>query len=249
MVLIMRLYLIALQFLTIIPVPFSFPYEERDLGRSMAFFPLVGLFLGALLVGADFIMTPWLHRPVADLLLITLLSAVTGALHLDGLADVCDGLAARGSRERFLTVMKDSHIGAVGVVGLILALLLKYQALLQIPLDNKREVLLFFPFVARFSQVQMAVGAKKARADGLGSAFIGGAGIRQFVIAGVITLAGAWLLLGVRGICCCLALYLFTWGLKWWFHWKSGGITGDIIGCVSELNEILSLLVVQAFWR
>jgi adenosylcobinamide-GDP ribazoletransferase len=214
----------------------------------MVFFPLVGLFLGALLVGVDFILTPWLHRPVTDLLLITLLSAVTGALHLDGLADVCDGLAARGCRERFLTVMKDSRVGAVGVVGLILALLLKYQALLQIPLEYKREVLLFFPFVARFSQVQMTVGAKKARADGLGSAFIGTAGIWQFVVAGAITLAGAWILLGLWGIYCCLALYLFTWGLKWWFHWKYGGITGDIIGCVSELNEILSLLVMQAFW-
>jgi adenosylcobinamide-GDP ribazoletransferase len=239
----MRLFLIALQFLTIIPVPFPLRCEERDLGRSMAFFPLVGLFLGALLVGTDFILTPRLPRPVTDLLLITLLSAMTGALHLDGLADVCDGLAARGNRERFLAVMKDSRIGAVGVVGLVLALLLKYEALLHIPLDFKREALIFSPLVARFSQVQMTVGAKKARGDGLGSAFIGTAGMWQFVSAGVITLAGAWLLLGLRGIYCCLALYLCTWGLKWWFHRKLGGITGDIIGCVSELNEILALLV------
>lgn len=239
----MRLFLIALQFLTIIPVPFPLRCEERDLGRSMAFFPLVGVFLGALLVGADYILTLRLPRPVADLLLITLLSAVTGALHLDGLADVCDGLAARGSRERFMEVMKDSRIGAVGVVGLILALLLKYQALLHIPLDYKREALLFFPMVARFSQVQITAGAKGARRDGLGSAFIGTAGTWQFVSAGVITLAGAWLLLGLRGIYCCLALYIFTWGLKWWFHRKLGGINGDIIGCASELNEILSLLI------
>jgi adenosylcobinamide-GDP ribazoletransferase len=213
----------------------------------MAFFPLAGLFLGALLVGADFILTLRLPRPVVDLLLITLLSAMTGALHLDGLADVCDGIAARGSRERFLEVMKDSRIGAVGVVGLVLALLLKYQALLHVPLDFKREALLFFPLIARFSQVQMTVGAKEARGDGLGSAFIGTAGMWQFVSAGVITLAGAWLLFDLPGIYCCLALYLFTWGLKWWFHLKLGGITGDIIGCVSELNEILFLLMVLAF--
>ena len=242
----MRLFLIALQFLTIIPVPFPLRCEERDLGRSMAFFPLAGLFLGALLVGADFVLTLRLPRPVVDLLLITLLSAVTGGLHLDGLADVCDGVAARGSRERFLTVMKDSRIGAVGVVGLVLALLLKYEALLHIPLEFKREALLFFPLVARFSQVQMTLGAERARVDGLGSAFIGTAGMWQFVSAGIITLAGAWLLLGLRGIYCCLALYLCTWGLKWWFHRKLGGITGDIIGCVSELNEILALLVLLA---
>jgi len=219
----MRLLLIAIQFLTIIPVPFPLRCEERDLGRSMAFFPLAGLFLGALLVGADFVLTLRLPRPVADLLLITLLSVVTGALHLDGLADVCDGLTARGGRERFLVVMKDSRIGAVGVVGLVLALLLKFEALLHIPLDCKREALLFFPLVARFSQVQITLGAERARVDGLGSAFIGTAGMWQFVSAGVITLAGAWLLLGLRGIYCCVALYLCTWVLKWWFHRKLGG--------------------------
>src|SRR6266571_817631 len=80
----MRLYLIALQFLTIIPLPFAVRCEERDLGRSMALFPLVGLFLGFLLVGVNYILTPWLPRPVVDLLLIVVLSAVTGALHLDG---------------------------------------------------------------------------------------------------------------------------------------------------------------------
>jgi adenosylcobinamide-GDP ribazoletransferase len=244
----MRLYLIALQFLTIIPIPFSVSWEERDLGRSMAAFPLVGLTLGALLAAADYILTPWLPRPVSDLLLIAILSAVTGCLHLDGLADVCDGLGARGGRERFLAVMKDSRIGAVGVVGLSLGLLLKYQALLHIPLQQKREMLLFFPLAARFSQVQMTVWAKQARDDGLGSAFIKGAGAWQFLFAGATTIVCAWLLLGTRGIYCILSLYLFTWGLKWCFQRRVGGISGDIIGCTSELNEILCLLILLALF-
>jgi len=243
---IMRLYFIALQFLTIIPLPFSIRWEERDLGRSMAVFPLVGLTLGAFLAGTDFIVTPWLPRPVCDLLLITLLSAVTGAIHLDGLADVCDGLAARGSRERFLAVMKDSSIGAVGVVGLMLGLLLKYQALLHIPLEQKREALLFFPLAARFSQVQMTVWAKRARADGLGAAFINGAGLWQFIFAGATTIICALLFFGMRGLYCLITLYLFTWGFKWWFQGRLAGITGDLIGCASELNEIICLLVMLA---
>ena len=242
----MRLYFIALQFLTIIPLPFSLRWEERDLGRSMALFPLVGLTLGGVLAGIDYILAPWLPRPVCDLLLIAILSVVTGCLHLDGLADVCDGLAARGTRERFLAVMKDPRTGAVGVVGLILALLLKYQALLHIPLQYKRQALLFFPLVARFSQVQMTVWAKQARTDGLGSAFIAGAGGWQLIIAGATTLGLALLLLGARGLYCIIPLYFFTWGLKWWFHKKLGGITGDIIGCTSELNEIIFLVIILA---
>ena len=243
----MRLYLIALQFLTIIPLPFSVRCEERDLGRSMAFFPLVGLTLGGLLVGTDFILGRVFPWQVADLLLIVLLTAVTGALHLDGLADVFDGLAARGGRERFLAVMKDSRTGAVGVVALALGLLLKYEALLLVPPELKREALLFFPTVARFAQVQMTVGSRRARQDGLGSVFVGGAGGLQFALAGIFTMAVAVALLGVKGLYAVLVLYSATWGMKSWFHRRLGGVTGDVIGCVSELNEIGCLLILLAF--
>lgn len=242
----MRLFLIAFQFLTIVPLPFTVRCEEEDLGRSMTFFPLVGLAIGALLAGADSLLAPFLPRGVADLMLVVLLSVVTGALHLDGLSDVCDGLAARGSRERFLDVMKDSRVGAVGAVALVLALGLKYQALLVVPIQYKREVLLFFPLVARFAQVQMTVGAKRARADGLGCAFIGGAGVTQFVLSYAFTLAAAYWLLGLNGIYCLLFLYPLTWGIKSWSHEKLGGITGDVIGCASELNEIFCLLFLLA---
>lgn len=245
----MRLYFITLQFLTIIPLPFSVRCEEKDLGRSMALFPLAGLTIGALLAGLDYLFPLAFPRPVTDLLLITALAAVTGGLHLDGLADVCDGLAARGSRERFLAVMKDSHVGAVGAVGLVLGLLLKYQALLYIPLEYKRQALLFFPLVARFSQVQMTVGSARARADGLGSAFIGGAGVMQLAVAFLLTVGAAYALLGVKGIICSVLLCLFTWGLRAWSHRRLGGITGDVIGCANELNEILCLLVILGMHR
>lgn len=242
----MRLYIIALQFLTIIPLPVSVRCEEEDLGRSMALFPLVGLTLGLFLAGIDYVLALALPRSVTDLLLVTVLALVTGALHLDGLADVCDGLAARGGRERFLLVMKDSRTGAVGVVGLVLGILLKYQALLNIPLEYKREALLFFPLIARFSQVLLTVGAKKARQDGLGSTFIGGAGLPQLTIAFVVSLVAGYLLLGIWGVYCTMAVCLATWILRLWFHKRLGGITGDVIGCVNELNEILCLLALLA---
>lgn len=245
----MRLFLVAFQFLTIIPLPFAVRCEEEDLGRSMAYFPLVGLALGALLAGADFLLAPLLPRQVADLVLVSLLAVVTGGLHLDGLSDVCDGLAARGSRERFLAVMKDSRVGAVGAIGLVLGLALKYQAILALPDGHKREALIFFPLAARFAQVQMTVGAKRARADGLGSAFVGGAGALQLAIAAAMTAVAAFLLLGTAGLFCAALLYLATWGIRAWSHRRLGGITGDVIGCASELNEILCLLTLLALLR
>jgi len=245
----MRLYVIALQFLTIIPLPFKLSCEREDLGRSLALFPLAGLTIGLLLAGADRLMAPWLARPLEDALLITLLAAVTGILHLDGLADVCDGIAARGGRERFLEVMKDSHIGAAGAAGLVLGLLLKWQALVAVPAEIKWQALLLFPTLARFTQVQGIVFARNARQDGLGSAFICGAGSMQLATAGSITLAAAWLPMGIRGLTLLAAALVFTWLLKAWFHRRLGGVTGDVIGCTNELNEILSLVLISALPR
>lgn len=242
----MRLYFIAIQFLTIIPLPFSVKCDEKDLGRSMSFFPLAGLTLGGVLVGIDYLLSAFLPRQICDLLLVATLAIITGGLHLDGLADVCDGLAARGGKERFLAVLKDSRTGAVGAVGLILALLLKYEALLNIPADLKRHALFCFPMLARFAQVQMAVGASRAKNDGLGSSFIQGAGWRQLLFAVVTGIAFAAILLGIRGVWLFTAAYLFTWILKAWFHRRLGGITGDIIGFANELNEILCLLMIVA---
>jgi len=242
----MRLYIIALQFLTIIPLPFSVRWEEKDLGRALSFFPLAGLTLGALLVGADYLLSQVFPRGVTDLLLVALLAVVTGILHLDGLADVCDGLAARGGRERFLAVMKDSHTGVAGAVGLTLALLLKYQALLHIPQDLKRAALFCFPLLARFALVQLTVGSRAARSDGLGSAFTGGAGWVQMLIATATTLLFSLLLLGIKGLWLFVACYLLTWLLKAWFHRRLGGVTGDIMGFGAELNEILCLLMIVA---
>lgn len=242
----MRLYLIALQFLTIIPLPFDTRCEKEDLGRSTAVFPLAGLTIGALLVALNWLVAPWLARPLCDALLITALAAVTGALHLDGLADVCDGLAARGGRERFLEVMKDSHVGAVGAVGLVLGLLLKWQALLAVPLEHKWQALLLFPVLARFGQVQTIVYARNARQDGLGSVMTVGAGTLQLLLAWGLALVAAWLLLGTMGLVVLFVVMVFTWLLKAWFQRRLGGITGDVIGCINELNEILVLIVISA---
>jgi adenosylcobinamide-GDP ribazoletransferase len=242
----MRLYIIAMQFLTIIPLPFELEWRKDDLGRSLALFPLAGLTIGALLAGLNWLIAPWLSRPLTDALLITALAAMTGALHLDGLADVCDGIAARGSRERFLAVMKDSNVGAIGAVGLVLGLLLKWQALVAVPAELKWQTLLLFPVMARFCQVQTIVGARNARQDGLGSAIMAGAGVGRLLVAGAVTLAIAWLLLGLNGVILLAGAMLAAWLIRAWFNRKIGGITGDVIGCINELVEILALIMISA---
>lgn len=241
----MRLFLIAFQFLTIIPLPFRFSCEKEDPGRSTAFFPLTGLAIGGVLAGCNWLLSPWLARPLCDALLITLLALITGALHLDGLADVCDGLAARGGRERFLAVMKDSQVGAVGAVGLVLGLLLKWQALVAVPTELKWQALLLSPALARFGQVLTMTGARHARQDGLGAAIAQGTGAVTLLAASATTAAAGFYLLGLKGILPLAAVCLLTFAGRMFFQRKLGGLTGDTIGCISELNEILALVVIS----
>jgi adenosylcobinamide-GDP ribazoletransferase len=245
----MRLYLIAMQFLTIIPLPFDTRCQKEDLGRSTACFPLAGLTVGSLLVGLNWLIGPWLNRPLTAALLITALAAVTGALHLDGLADVCDGLAARGSRERFLAVMKDSNVGAVGAVGLVLGLLLKWQALLAVPAGITWQALLLFPTLGRFGQVLAMAGAKHARQDGLGASFIQGMAARHLLVALCITVAACLLLLPVRGMLALITVFAVSLVIRGYFRNRLGGLTGDIIGCSCELAEILALIVLSAQYQ
>jgi len=239
----MRLFLIAFQFLTIIPLPLNLRCEKEDLGRSTAFFPVVGLAIGSLLYGADRLLSPWLARPLSDALLITLLAVITGALHLDGLADVCDGLAARGNRERFLDIMKDSRVGAVGVVALVLGLLLKWQALAAVPAGIKWQALLLFPLLARCGQVLAMAGASHARNDGLGATFITGIGSLQLATALGTTLAIAFALLPLKGLLAFIGIVALSLAVRGYFTRRLGGLTGDVLGCISELSEIFALLL------
>lgn len=214
------------------------------MGRSMRFFPLVGLTLGGMLALVHYCGALLFPAPLTDTLLVTLLALATGCLHLDGLADVCDGFGARGSRERFLAVMKDSSVGAMGVVGVVLGLMLKYQAIAQLPLEMKIGAIVLFPAVARFGQVVMTIGSRRARVDGLGAAFIAGAGRAELLVAALLAFGAAALILGASGVLCCIITTVFVLLARNYFHRRLGGVSGDIIGCVSELSEIVFLLTV-----
>jgi adenosylcobinamide-GDP ribazoletransferase len=242
----MRLFFTAFQFLTIIPLPFSLNYQDGDMGRSMRWFPVVGLVLGSMLAALHYCLLFIFPEQIVAILLVAVLAIVTGALHLDGLADVFDGFGARGGKERFLSVMKDSGTGAIGAAALIIALMLKYQALLYLPPGLKYGGIIIFPAVARFSQVLMTVGSRRAREDGLGAAFISTAGSKEVILAAATVLAASAALLGLAGVVCCLVVAAFAWLSKSYFHARLGGVTGDIIGCTSELSEILALLTIIA---
>lgn len=135
----MKGFLRALQFLTIIRISKDLDITEEKLGNSMACFPLVGLFLGLILVGVRTVLDAVLPASLADILVIVTLVIVAGHFHLDGFADTVDGLAGGKDREKILAIMRDSRIGSFAVTGLALLLLLKIFAFMGVPAEVKNK--------------------------------------------------------------------------------------------------------------
>ncbi len=238
------LFRLAGAFLTIFPVAGKLDFSPERLGRSMGLFPAVGLALGLLLVLVNGLLTPLLPRAVLDCLLLILLIWTTGALHLDGLADLFDGLAGGRDRERSLRIMKDSRVGAIGAVGLVMVLLLKYLCLYHVPLAQKSAALILMPAAGRWSQVFLASCSSYIRSEGgTGAAFVDNVGRPELLRASLTLLLAALVLLAGDGVWLCLLLLLGATLLLHYFERRLGGVSGDVLGAATELIEVLSLLL------
>jgi len=238
---------IAGGFLTVFPVADGLSSEPERLARSMAFFPAIGLLLGLGLVVIDSVLAPLIPRAVADSLLILVLIAITGALHLDGIADLCDGLAGGKDREGILRIMKDSRVGAIGVVGLVMVILLKYLTLHNVPVQLKSAALIFMPAAGRWVQVVLATYCGYIRpGGGTGGAFVDNVGERELIIASFTLLLAVLILFGLKGLVVLLLLGLGAMLLLRYFQVRLGGVTGDVLGAASEMMEIFALLLVLA---
>ena len=240
---------IAGAFLTVLPVARELSMEPPRLGRSMAFFPAVGMVLGLALVILNWVLTPLIPRAVLDCLLILILIALTGALHLDGIADLIDGLAGGKDKASVLRIMKDSRVGAMGVVGLVMVLLLKYLSLYNTPLGMKSAALIFAPAAGRWVQVVLASFCRYVRGEGgTGGAFVEHVGEREALIASVTLLLAAIVLFGMKGFFLIFLLGLAVMALIRYFEIRLGGVTGDVLGAATEVVEVLTFILVLAIY-
>ncbi len=236
-------------FLTVLPVAGKVPCDPPRLGRSMAFSPAVGLLLGLALVLFERLLGPLFPRPVVDALLVLFLIAVTGGLHLDGVADLADGLAGGKDRAGILLIMKDSRVGAMGVIALVMLLLLKVLSLNGVPAAQKTAALVCMPAAGRWMQVMLAVACAYARPEGgTGGAFVAHVGRREGFIASATLLLGLLFFFGGIGMALFLLLGLAAWALIVYFRRRLGGVTGDVLGAATEMTEVFTLLLVLAFF-
>jgi adenosylcobinamide-GDP ribazoletransferase len=242
----MRGLLAALGFLTRIPVPARVCADADAQRRSLAWYPLVGASIGALLCALALALqgAPPFLRAV---LLVAAWVALTGALHLDGLADSADAwVGGLGDRERTLAIMKDPRCGPAGVVALVLALLLKCAALASLP-AAAWPALLLAPLLGRTALVALFLWLPYAREQGLGTALrtpprgACGLALAATVLACLVAGREGWLALPAAAAV--------------WLAWRRaclrrlGGFTGDVAGALVETTELAVLLAVALLVR
>jgi len=233
---------IALQFLSSLPIRLPGMPEPQQMGRSLLFYPLVGLLFGALLwlLNGLLLGTPSLLHAA---LLLSAWVLLSGGLHLDGLADSADAwLGGFGDRERTLLIMKDPRSGPIAVVTLVLVLLLKFAALLALIEQGQGVMLLIVPMIGRAALLGLFLTTPYVRAGGLGQALadhLPRSTGRLVLLASAMAclliggFSGMWALL--------MAAVMFAW-LRQVMLRRLGGATGDTAGAMLELMEMAVLV-------
>ncbi|WP_455230991.1 adenosylcobinamide-GDP ribazoletransferase [Geopseudomonas aromaticivorans] len=234
--------LIALQFLTRLPIRLPGMPEPEQLGRSLLWYPLVGLGLGGVLLAAAWLLAG-VFAPLAAALLLALWVLASGGLHLDGLADTADAwVGGFGDRERTLAIMKDPCCGPIAVVTLLLVLLLKFAALWALLASGQWLALLLAPLLGRSALLLLFLGTPYVRQGGLGSAMAehlpAQAGWRVLLAVLLATLLCGW-----SGLLALLGAALLFALCRRALLQRLGGTTGDTAGAVLELLECTVLVV------
>jgi adenosylcobinamide-GDP ribazoletransferase len=237
-------FLAALRFLTIIPITGRRETSPEEVGRSIVYFPLVGIIFGLILVGLSWVLGFVLPAALVNVLLVVSLVVLSGGLHLDGLVDTCDGIGGHKTVEERWRVMDDSRAGAFGIIGVCLLLLVKYVALNSVPDSWLMPTLLLMPVISRWAMVYAVFAYPYAKPSGLGKVFKQGASWPRFTVATVITLAAAVILAQLSGLVIMFGVWVIAMAMAFYLKGKFGGLTGDTYGAINEVAEVLVLILV-----
>jgi len=248
-------FITALQFLTIFRVRKIHDIAENDLARSMVYFPFIGFLIGFILVNADKAMAlVAIPQAVSSFLVIVLGVLVTRALHVDGLADTCDGLMGGHDHASRLAIMKDSRLGTAGAIGIVSVLIMKYLCLNNLYEIERVAALLTAPALGRWSQMFMVFKSDYGRENGMGRAFVGhlrSSGLTAATVLAAGLSAFVVVRLDLRSVLLCVSLLgsvlVLTLIGKRYLAAKLGGVTGDSIGAMNEMSEVLVFFIFVIF--
>lgn len=263
----MKKVLLAFQLLTIIPIKTTTTINETDIAKSSSAFIIVGLFQGILLIATDYISGIAFHPDLVRGIILLVLVLSNGGLHLDGLADTLDAIAAKSKgnigvdRQKRLSIMKDSSIGPIGVIAIVFALAIKYLSLKNLSHFSTftyYSSLLLMPILSKWAMVVSMFYGKASREDGLGRIFINRIGLKEIAISTMIL---SILLILLQAFFSryipdrqyafyIILLFTIYLSCRWWislFNKRFGGLNGDTLGAIGEITEVIFLLMVLAW--
>jgi adenosylcobinamide-GDP ribazoletransferase len=201
------------------------------------------------MAGLHWLLGLFLPMAVVNILIIIFLAAITGALHLDGLADTCDGIVSGKTIEERWQVMHDSRVGSFGIIGVCCLLLVKYVSLNNLPYGLVTHSLLLMPLISRWAMVYVIFTYPYARPSGLGKAFKQGVNWSKLVMATLITLAVVVAISRLAGLAVMLGALVIVIIMATYLKGKFAGLTGDTYGAINEVTEVSVLLLVYLFAR
>lgn len=237
----MKYFLLALQFLTVIPVRIKNQTGGNDYQRSLNYYALAGGIIGAILGGIGYGLY-FLSNSLAAAIVVTTEIFITGGLHIDGFADSCDGLYGDKPKDERLRIMRDSRIGAIGVMGITCLLLLKYVLIMNIPHNLIIPSLLCMGVFSRFCLIFTGSISSYARENGKAEFVFLGAGKKEMLSNLLLTLCVFLLFYQGNGIILFLSSIAVIYIAVQWIKNKLNGMTGDTLGMVNEIAELCVLL-------
>lgn len=243
----MRSFLIGLQFLTRIHLFRQTEWKEEDFGKSVSWFPVIGMVIGLVLSLIYFATAPMETPYLTAILLVAGEFAVTGAMHADGLMDTCDGLLSGRSRKRMLEIMKDSCVGSFGLLAFVFLVLIKTFALAEAGV-SLYVLLIAMPAIGRLNMVISICEYPYARPYGIGKAFAAYRS-RHAVLIGFVTALLPSLYFGMTYLVLAGAGLLTGLAANQWVVSKIGGTTGDTYGCVTEVSELVMAVLFVVLCR
>ena len=245
----MKGFILMLQFFTRLPINVELEVKEEDFAKAIIYFPLVGLVIGGINAGAYYLFSQ-VFSTLISVVMVTLVNVLlTGALHIDGLADTCDGIFS-ARKERMLEIMKDSRLGTNGAVAIFFDFALRIALLSSLSDKNIIIALVISNAISRTMLVFSCYAFKYARAEGgMGNLFIGKVSKDKVLIGYILGTLISVMLLSYIGPILVLSCTVFIWLFNKYITSKIDGITGDILGASNELGEIFILIAFVVMGR
>lgn len=256
-------FISILQFLTRISIKKDIGYDPH-MERGIVYFPVVGSIIGLILF-VGFRVFNWIFSGIDNIYLLATLILIleliiTGGLHMDGFGDTFDGFFSYRSKGRILEIMRDPRLGTNGLLAIVALVVLKIVAMATLIYYNMAVYLIFMPIVGRLAGVFLTYKTRPARENGMGNMFIGKCSTSALVLASLFTALSAIAIEYLIGFNTYIFIYLYLIGsmvlifvlsrlLISLSYRRIDGITGDLLGCVIEISEVVFLIYILIVMR